>query len=299
MKPRKARSCDGATAFSPASITLIFAPRSGRGKNALPTSSPGVSICLSLGVTAVVKSSGEEGVFLNSSRVDFPWIQVLLNQIGGTGRHIELTSPIPLGFGFGLSAAILNSMALAVIETGTPLSKERALELVQNVEIEYRNGIADAGAQYLGGVVLRGESLKPEANRRLNVLPTRLYLRTFEPKSTPKVLTDAVLCRRIRKYAAAPLAQIHQLRGPIPCGKLIDIAYDFAKKCGNLFGPRVWQTVEQVRAKGGSATPIFLGESVVSTQPLDDENWIPAEISTQGSTTLLCSCTNNTRATDL
>src|SRR5271154_276026 len=99
-------------AFSPGSVTCFFVPNVGTGLE--DTSSAGCGICISDGVTAAVRPGASVQVFFNGRPIDFPPVRGVIGQLAPEAVEVFLETPVPLGCGFGISAASSLTTAFAL-----------------------------------------------------------------------------------------------------------------------------------------------------------------------------------------
>lgn len=183
------------TAFCPGHISGYF--RRVDGGNAAATGSLGAGLVISEGVTATVARSGTTAIRVLgcdmagnviSTGTDSPPIVSALDRLGVTAS-VETRCRLPVGAGFGLSAA-------ALLATLTALNRLLALgltphgiaALAHETEVIHRTGLGDVAACQGGGRVVRyGPGIDARIDRTFD-LEGPVYMVSFGPIHTPSVL---------------------------------------------------------------------------------------------------------------
>ena len=183
------------TAFCPGHISGYF--RRVEGESVAATGSIGAGIVISEGVTATVTPTDstsvsvnrrdESGNLLHYSPASPP-LEYVLEKIGVT-VSVTTVCHLPIGAGFGLSAASLLATLTAVnrsLDLG--LTPRDIAALAHEAEVIHRTGLGDAAACQGGGRVVRsGPGIDGTITRTFD-LPEPLYAVSFGPISTPSVL---------------------------------------------------------------------------------------------------------------
>ena len=195
------------TAFCPGHISGYF--RKEDGSCPATTGSIGAGIVISEGVTATVKAATRPSVIVRSQSSDgtvqeisreSPPLTHALDQLGVT-IAVETVCRLPIGAGFGLSAAALLSMLTAadrLMELG--LGADEIAERAHETEVLFRTGLGDVAACQGGGRVLRtGPGIHGTILRSFD-LSGPICAVSFGPIRTPDVLGSPV---RMAQVAAA------------------------------------------------------------------------------------------------
>lgn len=134
------------TAFSPGHVTCFFQPV--RTDNVLTTGSRGVGFKLSLGATVTLEERADKKIeiTMDGSRSKCPITEhVLRNMCPDRGFDVTIRNDIPVGQGFGMSAAGALATAISASEiSGIPKSK--ALEQAHVSEVVNNGGLGDVAA---------------------------------------------------------------------------------------------------------------------------------------------------------
>jgi pantoate kinase len=115
-----------------------------------PELSGSVGISLVVGPPLTVRAWKGEGLTLNGIRVDFPNLK-FLSSLGSLELHAS--SPVPLGYGYGLSGALSLGYALAAVEL-FHVERGRALKVAHVSDVLTGNGLGDVLSQTVGGGVV-------------------------------------------------------------------------------------------------------------------------------------------------
>ena len=223
------------TAFCPGHISGYF--RRVEGESVATTGSTGAGIVISEGVMATVRPADSLLVTVNRkdaagnlvcySRASPPLEYIL----GKLGVIVSVTTEcrLPIGAGFGLSAAALLATLTAVNRsTSIGLTPHEITALAHEAEVVHRTGLGDVAACQGGGRVVRIGPGIDGAIKRYFDLPDQFYAVSFGPISTPSVLGSRKQMERVS--AAFPT------RPPENAMDFFKISRQFAEKSGLLTG---------------------------------------------------------------
>jgi pantoate kinase len=270
-------------AFSPGSVTGFFVPRFG--PSPAETTSPGFAINLDRGVTAAVRPAPAPRVLLNGRPIELGPVRQVLNELAPEPVAVALETGLPIGSGFGVSAAAALGAAFAIDRRyGLGRGREALGLVAHGAEIRHRTGVGDVASQLCGGVVYRRCRSGPFDCLRLDrVAPPALYFRSFGPLSTSAVLGSAPLATALAAAGTRAIAWLEEHLDSLTMDALIDRSLQFAEESGLLTGPAVRGAIDRVRALGGHATMIMIGQSVLATLPDDDrDSWTPCGVDREG-----------------
>lgn len=221
------------SAFCPGHISGYF--RRIEGRSIAATGSIGGGIVISEGVTATVSPAdstsvsviqkGATGKDIEYSRTS-PLLESVLEKLGIT---VSVTTEcyLPIGAGFGLSAAALLATLTAVdrcLELG--LTPHTIAALAHEAEVVHRTGLGDVAACQGGGRVVRSGAGVDAVITRSFDLPEPLHAVSFGPISTPSVLGSPEQMDRVA--AAFPRTP------PEDAGDFFKISRQFAERSGLL-----------------------------------------------------------------
>jgi pantoate kinase len=221
------------TAFCPGHISGYF--RRIEGESVADTGSIGAGIVISEGVMATVRTADSTSVSVNRkdasgnlvsySRASPPLEYIL----GKLGVIVSVTTEcrLPIGAGFGLSAAALLATLTAVNRSNDlGLTPHNIATLAHEAEVVHRTGLGDVAACQGGGRVVRSGPGIDGAVTRYFDLPEPFYAVSFGPISTPSVLGSREQMERVT--AAFPPSP------PENAEDFFKISRQFAEKSGLL-----------------------------------------------------------------
>ena len=221
------------TAFCPGHISGYF--RRIEGDSIATTGSIGAGIVISEGVTATVAPAestsvsvdrkDETGNLIHQSPKSPP-LEYVLGKLGVTAS-VTTECRLPIGAGFGLSAAALLATLTAVNQSQSlDLSPHDIAALAHEAEVIHKTGLGDVAACQGGGRVVRsGPGIDAGITRSFD-LPEPLYAVSFGPISTPSVLGSQAQMERV---AAAFPTEL-----PKDASDFFRISRLFAEKSGLL-----------------------------------------------------------------
>lgn len=263
-------------AFAPGNISCVFKviPHA----DATRMHSLGMGFTVKEGVDVTVSEHREIDVLFNGKSIDFPTVRAvadrLTQDIGAAGVKVDLTSPLPLGCGFGLSGAASLATAYALNELLHLGKDTETLAMIAHVaEVENRTGLGDVCSQYHGGCLVKLREGAPLVADRLPITEQPIYYRYFGPIQTSEVLGNREQTIRINRAADAALSVLQTLTSAAPNTELFNACFRVSKRfsveSGLLSDARVIETIAQIEAEGGVASMIMLGNGVFSTHPFE------------------------------
>ena len=221
------------TAFCPGHISGYF--RRVEGESVAATGSIGAGIVITEGVTATVTPADFTSVSVMRKEGSAPCVQYSRTSppldyvLGKLGVTVSVTTEcrLPIGAGFGLSAAALLATITAVNRSNSlDLTSHDIAALAHEAEVIHRTGLGDVAACQGGGRVVRNGPGIDAAITRSFDLPEPLHAVSFGPISTPSVLGSPEQMDRVA--AAFP---------PFPpedAGDFFRISRQFAENSGLL-----------------------------------------------------------------
>jgi pantoate kinase len=248
------------TAFCPGHISGYF--KRVDGHDLATTGSIGAGIVIDEGVTATAHASRTPAVRIEridrdghryEVAQDSPPIISAMSRIG-VSASVVTECRLPIGAGFGLSAAALLASLTAINRlAGCDMSPEEIAEIAHETEVTFRTGLGDVAACQGGGRVVRtGAGIKGKIERRFD-LPEPLFAVSFGPIHTPTVLGSPAQMARVT--AAFPSAS------PGSVEDLFRLSREFAEKSG-LVTPEVKEVLLACDAVNVPASMTMLGNGV-------------------------------------
>ena len=266
-----------ARAYAPGNISCVF--------KVIPHADPacmhslGMGFTVKEGIEAIVSEHRETEVLFNEQRINFPTVGAVVNRLtqnsGITGIKVDITSPLPLGCGFGLSGAAALATAYALNELLTLHKDSEKLAMTAHIaEVENRTGLGDVCSQYHGGCLVKLKEGSPLTADRLSITEQPIYYRYFGPIQTSEVLGNREQTTRINRAADVALRTLQTLTSAKPNADLFNACFavskQFSVESGLLSDARVIETIAGIEAEGGVASMIMLGNGVFSTHSFED-----------------------------
>jgi len=246
-----------AVAFSPGHISGYFMKVTG--DSPATTGSLGAGIVIQEGVRAaaspaestevMVGRTDEQGAIL-SEAAGSPPVEYALERLGVNAR-VETTCRLPIGAGFGLSAAALLASITAVdalFDLG--MGRREIAALAHEAEVVHSTGLGDVAACQGGGIVCR-TTPGPEGEIRRFYPEESIWAVSFGPLPTPEVIGSQ--------------AQIDRIAAAFPDGCPADLpeffrlSRAFAGRSG-LVPPEVAEVLAACDAAGVRASMTMLGK---------------------------------------
>ncbi len=245
-----------AVAFSPAHISGYFCRVDG--PDTASTGSIGAGLVINEGVTARVTRAKRLSVRIEdpSGRdtvLRSPLLLEAMQQLGMPARVITST-PLPIGAGYGCSAAALLSTLTALSTLySRDLSREEIASLAHEIEVRHRTGLGDVAALQGGGLACReGPGIHAGVTR---LVPEDIILQVIScgPIPTPVVLGSTEVMERV--------ARAYPGRCPYSLEDFFTLCRGFAEQSG-LITSRVRTILTACDRRGVPASMTMLGEGV-------------------------------------
>lgn len=251
-----------ASAFAPGHITGVFRPVP-QARDPRARGSVGAGLVLELGVraTATFRPGGGHRVRVTSELPTPLSIseEVAHRLLGGQRGylHVALSHRLPVGQGFGTSAADAVATALASAEV-LGLPRRRAVEVAHLADLFGGGGLGGVAAILGGGLEVRHRpGIPPFGKITHRPFPGTLWVGIVGgPIPSPGVLGDA---RRLRRIEAAARALLPDDRDLSP-SMFFDLGERFTDRVG-LASPRLRGVLRGLRRRGAFAFQAMFGES--------------------------------------
>ncbi|MCE5298117.1 MAG: GHMP kinase [Methanoregulaceae archaeon] len=248
------------TAYCPGHISGYFRPVTG--SKYRDTGSIGAGIVTEEGVSVRARPSDTTSIvakrLLKDGTIrdvfyDSPPLSYIAGRLG-VGVRLETECQLPIGAGFGLSAAALMASAAAIntlFDMG--MTMHACAELAHEAEIVHRTGLGDVAACQDGGRDFRmGPGIGAEI-RRFHDLEQPLYAINFGPLHSPLILGSSDALHRIS--AAYPEDY------PGTPEKFFQLSRSFAERSG-LLSPELHELLIQCEKEGITASMTMLGNGI-------------------------------------
>lgn len=252
------------TAFSPGHVTCFFQPVSSL--DPLSAGSRGAGIRINLGATVTVKSTSEEPVTkIDGKTVEGKIVRGVVRALDPTREYdIDVKHDVPVGQGFGTSAADAVAAALCVCQiTGKDIMD--GYRTAHTVEIREGGGRGDVSgimSRYLQPI--RTVAGIPPFGRVMDShIPIgNLTLFTVGPTlETKTILSDRDTISRIRKRGAVA---IEDYMKKISLESLFKISNRFSEESG-LRTKEIDSAIKVLKDAGHMAAMCMLGNSLFTT----------------------------------
>jgi len=193
----------------------------------------GAGIVITEGVTATVRHADRPSIIIRHRDSDgtttimsreSPPLTSIMDRLG-VNASVTTECHLPIGAGFGLSAAALLATATALNRLFTlGLTPWDIARYSHEIEVELRTGLGDVAAAQGGGRVIRhGPGIDAMIERKFD-LPESLYSVSFGPIHTPSVLGSISQMERVS--SAFPPAV------PLNAQDFFTISKQFAEQSG-------------------------------------------------------------------
>lgn len=208
-------------------------------------------------------------VFINGKRA--PGAQTTLAAVQHVLRKtskpvkvvVKHSSQVPIGAGYGASAAGAFGSALALSEAlGLGLARPEVVKIAHVAEVSCRTGLGDVGAQALGGLVIGLEPGAPPHGKwqQIPVLQDmKIVCGTLAPLSTKELLRGEELRDRSRKLGGSALNGL--LKSPTP-QDFMRVSLEFAEGLG-LLDDELRSLIKAAMSAGAiGASQVMLGRAI-------------------------------------
>jgi pantoate kinase len=257
-----------ASAFAPGHVTGAFAPRT-EARDPRARGSVGIGLVLDLGVVAEADWAASDRPRISVTAPEFSGLSIstevarrLLARRPGR-LTVRLHHQLPVGQGFGMSAAGALATALSVGRlVGVP--RRRAVEIAHLADLFGGGGLGGVAAILGGGLEARRRPGIPPFGEivRREVSAPVLVAVVGRPIPSPNVLSDP---RRLGRITAA-----YDRLGEIGSPPSLERFWTASERFTDLLGwaPRdVRDTVRGIRRRGGRAAQAMFGRTVFAALP--------------------------------
>ena len=247
-------------AFCPGHISGYF--KRIEGDTVATTGSIGAGIVISEGVKATVKPSDRISISIKRRRTTGSSFEVSSGSplLEHAMEHLTMTASVvtectlPIGAGFGLSAAALLSTLTALnhlFDRG--MDNEEIAQYAHAAEVAHQTGLGDVAACQGGGRVIRsGPGIHGLIERKFD-MPEPLYAVSFGPMHTPTILGSSAQM----ELASSVFPQTT----PENVGDFFLLSRHFAEQ-SSLITPEVKKVIRHCDAAGVLSSMTMLGNGV-------------------------------------
>jgi pantoate kinase len=226
---------------------------------------------LDQGVTASARfanANAPAGIFVAGKQWAFPTVAFVLEALNATQVRIDLEAAFPFGCGFGMSGASALATAYAVNELLRRGRTESELgKIAHDAEVAAATGLGDVGGQFNGGIMIKTIKFQPLTVSQLPVKTDQLHVQILGPIHTAEVIDSTEKLRHINAAGHTALQKLNAAGNTLTLSELFEVSLEFAKASHLVTNQTMIDTIAAIRAAGGYATMIMLGEAIVSTIP--------------------------------
>lgn len=229
-----------ASAFAPGHVSGLFAVHD-EAPDSLAKGSRGVGWSVEKGATAAVARAEHTTITVDGQAANLPVTKAALGRLApNVGLDVRLTFDLPIGQGFGMSAAgTLAACLAATSELG--LEPEAALAATHSAEVASGTGLGDAIGSWHGSGEIRIKPGIPPHGHAMRVDPppgTRmLYLVAGPGIQTPRIIRDNDWKERTRELADPAVERILAVGRPLAWQAMLMESQKFTLHLGLLSGP--------------------------------------------------------------
>lgn len=252
----------------------------------LKKGSRGAGVVLDKGVITQVKiKDGEEKVDvkingksdLKNSSITYKTIDLIKNQFKLKNKKISVKhlSQIPIGAGFGASAACALGTSLGIVKTlNLPLTYNQAAAIAHRAEIEMNSGLGDVIAELCGGMVLRLKEGAPGFGRVDKIIggdsdhnnPLFVICKSLGGIATSEIIGDPLHKRRINDTGRS---LIHGLLKKPDAPTFMKLSRIFAENT-ELMDPEVLEIIKALEDETMGASMAMLGKTAFALSESPD-----------------------------
>lgn len=254
---------DSATAFAPAHITGFFMIH--EDENPLFKGTTGCGLVLDKGVSStvrIVEKDSAVAITLNGSPAEAPVTSNLVKQLSDDPIHVSTVSEIPVGSGFGASAAGALGTAYALNSLfSLNHTQNELVEKVHVAEVLEGGGLGDVEAIAHRGVVIRKAPGPLTTTGKLDRIPCSsfdIYCVVLGCISTKEVLATPATVECINRAGNNAMKFLMEQPSVI---RFMEASKEFALNVG-LLSSRAEDVIEAVESTGGLASQAMLGDTV-------------------------------------
>jgi len=262
-----------AVGFCPGHITGLFYPCPH--EDVLSSGSRGAGMCVHLGARSEVSlnESGEVHITINGKSGTAAVTRAAVKEMlpPGTGVTVDTMLELPMGSGFGMSAAGALSATIALADL-LDLSRQEAFEAAHRAEISSHSGLGDVAGLMAGGIELRKREGIPPVGEVVRLAD---HLDIVACVVGPRMSTAAVLGSGSDLLPRTG-RECHRLLMEEPTlERFLQLCRGFAERSGIITEP-VRRALNKIDGLG-PCSMVMLGNSVFAARDLDRQEAILKE----------------------
>lgn len=268
-------------AFSPAHITGFFKAQVGKDLRPEFQGSIGAGFSIQAGVTTTVRIEDSEfsdfkitvtGYKADNTQVSEFVIREFLKHVNGSYFiFVNHDIKVPVGYGFGCSAAVALSLAFALNQAfSTEFSKEMLGQIAHKAEVSCQTGLGDVLASYHGGFEIRLKEGAPGIGnlKKIHVDNYSAIMICFASISTKQFLRD-----RLPSINGLGGKMVNKLEKTQSVEEFQDYSIEFAEYVG-IITPRMREVIDDLRSHNIRCGVALFGETIFTLVPPEQENLV-------------------------
>lgn len=256
-------------AFSPAHITGFFKAEIGREVRPELQGSIGAGFSIQAGVTTTVKVEDSEfsdfrittsGYKPDNTQVSEFVISEFLKHVNGNYFiFVNHDIKVPVGYGFGCSAAVALSLAYALNKAfDTGFSKEHLGQIAHKAEVVCQTGLGDVLASYHGGFEIRLKEGAPGIGY-LKKIPLQSHFAIMICFSS--ISTKQFLKEKISSINGLGGKMVSKLEKTHDIDSFHDYSIEFARYV-DIITPRMQEVIDELRSNNIKCGVALFGETI-------------------------------------
>lgn len=265
-------------AFSPAHITGFFKAEVDHGLRPELQGSLGAGFSIQAGVTTTVRAEDSEypdfkitvsGYQPDNTQVSEFVISEFLKHVKGNYLvSVNHDVKVPVGYGFGCSAAVALSLAYALNQAfDMGFSREQLGQIAHKAEVCCQTGLGDVLASYHGGFEIRIKGGAPGVGE-IKKIPIGRYsavMICFSPISTKQFLKE-----RLSSINGLGGKMVSKLEKTQNIDEFHDYSIEFARYV-DIITPKMQQVIDELRSNGIRCGVALFGETIFTLIPPEQE----------------------------
>ncbi len=223
------------------------------------------------GASVWVSEGDSNTAYYNKQKINFQTVELVIKKLTKKKIRVEISSPLPLGAGFGMSGASALATAYALNKLlNLDMEKKELAMIAHCAEVEAGSGLGDVVNQFYGGFLAKFEPSWKFRVKRIKMEGKKVFCKFFSKISTKKIITNRKKRNIINiagKKALSSLGKMMKRKKKPLFAELIALSKTFALESGLLSDTRVLSIIEGIEGRNGHASMIMLGNSVFSDRP--------------------------------
>lgn len=233
--------------------------------------STGIGATINKKVTVGIRKSGKTEIFLNGLKINLPPVIMVLKFLKREKVRVDISSPLPLAYGFGISGACSLATALAVNKLyNLKLDNMELARIAHAAEIMAKTGLGTVATQIIGGFLIKEKAGLLPVFKKIIIRNKTIYAYLLGAISTSKVLNNKKRLNLISREADKALQNIKKLNDLSLAG-IMDISYQYCLNSKLIKDEEISNLITKIRFNGGHATMAILGKVVLADKKIQTD----------------------------